>query len=110
MAVYSENIYTRMDEINSLLNTFGGNSNFSNSVLVDAYKSYLTNGTTNFLDNNSKFINSSLTDLNNVLASNVYIPAVVSTPNDLLKINSGSTGGSIDITTDGALSTLSYDA
>jgi hypothetical protein len=93
-----------MAEINTLLNTFGVNSNFSNSVLVDAYKNYLTNGATNFLDGDSKFINPALTDLNSVLASNLYLPAVVSTPNDLLKINGGTS-----ITADGGLTTLSYN-
>ncbi len=66
MAMYSENIFTRMAEINTLLNTFGVNSNFSNSVLVDAYKGYLTHGSTNFLGSDNKFINPNLTDLNSV--------------------------------------------
>jgi hypothetical protein len=106
MAMYSENIFTRMAEINTLLNTFGVNSNFSNSVLVDAYKGYLTHGSTNFLGSDNKFINPNLTDLNSVLASNLYLPAVVSTPNDLLKINAGGTS----ITADGGLTTLSYNS
>jgi hypothetical protein len=111
MAVYSENIYTRMDDVNSLLNAFGVNSNFSNSVLVDAYRNYLTNtdhGADNFLDDQGKFIrqDGDFGKLNDVLASNVYLPAVTSNPGDLLKLSGGETA----ITDDGGLSTLSYNA
>jgi hypothetical protein len=112
MAIYSESVYTRMGEVNSLLNAFGSNSNFSNSVLTDAYRMYLTDtshGTSDFLDAQHKFMKQdgkNFINLNSVLASNIYLPAIVASPTDLLKLS----GGGTDITAENGLTTLSYNA
>jgi hypothetical protein len=103
IAQYSEHITTKMDEVNTMLNTFGGSNNFTNNFLLKAYQQFLNQGTT-FLDNDGYF-NTDLSDsidgsvMNQVLGSNLYVPKVVAAASDMNKLTTNPN----DLSADGNL-------
>jgi hypothetical protein len=95
MAKYSEHIYTRSEEINDLLDKFGGSNNFSNGYLVNAYKNYLDRSMS-FLNADDGYFNNNgqatkdfdYSAMQEVLGSNMYVPAIFASPADLINTNS----------------------
>jgi hypothetical protein len=103
IAQYSEHITTKMDEVNTMLNTFGGSNNFTNNFILKAYQKFLDQGTSPFLDDG--YFNTSLTGtidgsvMNQVLGSNLYVPKVVAAASDMNKLTTNPN----DLSADGML-------
>jgi hypothetical protein len=110
MAKYSEHIFTASEEINDLLNSFGGSNSFSNSYINNAYVNYLNNGTLPMLNTSNYFETPNGSNLDNdamneVLGSNLYVPATISSPSDLVKLANGDSISSTSALTSTAIAT-----